>query len=181
MPDILPRDFTTATHRALFSSFDTRRYLEDEIVAQLGELGTRAVASTSTMNTKTPVVREIFVKMVDDTDADAILLIQLSSLHSEGSLGDMNPQQSVIVRPTGYWNVFSVETTEYVEPQAAEFEHSLVLLTELFSAQTQQPVLGIQSHSEYSVAFDEAKDYSIIRNEAEAIVRHLSRDGLIAR
>jgi hypothetical protein len=41
----------------LFSSFDSRRYLEDEVVRHLAELGTDAVASTSMMNTKTPVTR----------------------------------------------------------------------------------------------------------------------------
>ena len=34
----------------LLSSFDSRRYLEDEVVKQLSELGSDAVASTSMMN-----------------------------------------------------------------------------------------------------------------------------------
>ena len=64
----------------LLSSFDSRRYLEDEIVDQLAALGTTAVASTSLMDTRTPVNRDTFVKMVRDIDADAVLLTQLVSL-----------------------------------------------------------------------------------------------------
>lgn len=165
----------------LLSSFDSRRYLEDEVVAQLAGLGTNAVASTSMMNTRTPVTRATFVKMVENIDADAVLLMQLVSLQSAGSYVDMNPESTVNLRPTAYWNVFSVDTTEYVEPQAIEFEHSLVLQTELYSVKTQAPVWGIRSSSKYSMGFDRAKDYSIVRNEAEAIAKYLSRDRLIAR
>ncbi len=163
----------------LLSSFDSRRYLEDEIVARLAARGTTAVPSTSLMDTRTPVTRATFVKMVEDLDADAILLTQLVDLRSEGTIVDMSPEATVNLRPTGYWNVFSVDTTEYVEPQAIDFKHSLVLLTELYSVKERGPVWGIQSRSQYSISFDRARDYSIVINEAKAITDYLARDGLI--
>lgn len=166
---------------SLLSKFDSRRYLEDEVVAQLSELGTRAVASTSLMDTRTPVIRATFLEMVENLDADAVLLTQLVSLRSEGTIVDMSPEATVNLRPTGYYNVFSFDTTEYIEPQAVEFEHSLVLLTELYSVLTQETVWGIESRSKFALGFDQSKDYSIIVNEAKAIARYLSRDGLIAR
>jgi hypothetical protein len=164
----------------LLSKFDSRRYLEQEVVSQLSALGTTAVASTSMMNTKTPMIRDTFMEMVENIDADAVLVTQLSSLRSEGTVVDMSPEATLNLRPTGYWNVFSVDLTEYVEPQAVEFEHSLVLRSELFSVRTQEPVWGIESKSKFSLGFDQAKDYSIIINEAEAIAKYLSRDGLLA-
>ena len=164
----------------LLSKFDSRRYLEQEVVSQLSALGTSAVASTSLMNTKTPMIRDTFMKMVENIDADAVLVTQLSSLRSVGTVVDMSPEATLNLRPTAYWNVFSVDLTEYVEPQAVEFEHSLVLRSELFSVRTQEPVWGIESKSKFSLGFDQAKDYSIIINEAEAIAKYLSRDGLLA-
>ncbi len=164
----------------LLSKFDSRRYLEQEVVSQLSALGTTAVASTSLMNTKTPMVRDTFMKMVEELDADAVLVTQLSSLRSQGTVVDMSPEATLNLRPTDYWNVFSVDLTEYVEPQAVDFEHSLVLRTELHSVRTQETVWGIESKSKFNVGFDQAKDYSIIVNEAEAIARYLSRDGLLA-
>ncbi len=164
----------------LLSKFDSRRYLEEEVVSQLSALGTSAVASTSLMNTKTPMIRDTFMEMVENIDADAVLVTQLSSLRSEGTVVDMSPEATLNLRPTAYWNVFSVDLTEYVEPQAVEFEHSLVLRSELFSVRTQEPVWGIESKSKFSLGFDQAKDYSIIINEAEAIAKYLSRDGLLA-
>lgn len=165
----------------LLSKFDSRRYLEKEVVSQLSKLGTESVASTSLMNTKTPVTRATFMAMVEQLDADAVLVTQLVSLRSEATVVNMSPEATVNLRPTGYYNVFSVETTEYMEPQAVEFEHSLVLLTQLYSVLKRETVWGIESKSRFSLGFDQSKDYSIIVNEAAAIAKYLSRDGLLTQ
>ena len=165
----------------LLSAFDSRRYLEDEIVVQLSERGTDAVASTSMMNTKTPVTRQTFLAMVEEIGADAVIITQLVSLRSEGELVDMNPQATYNFRPTYYYNVWSVDLEEYVEPQAAKFEHSLVLATQVYSVLKHEAVWAIESKSEISQGFDEIKGYSVVLAEAKAIGDHLSRDGLIAR
>ncbi len=165
----------------LLSSFDSRRYLEDEVVLQLSKLGTDAVASTSMMNTRTPVTRETFLAMVEEIDADAVLVTRLVSLESKGTMKDMNPQATRNFRPTYYYNVWSVELEEYVEPQAAEFKHSLVLATQLYSALNREVVWAIESKSKIVQGFDQVNNYSIIVDEANAIATYLSRDGLIAQ
>ncbi len=164
----------------LLSSFDSRRYLEDEVVLQLSKLGTDSIASTSMMNTKTPVTRQTFLAMVDEIDADAVLVTQLASLESKGTMKNMNPQATRNFRPTYYYNVWSVELEEYIEPQAAEFKHSLVLATQLYSALNREVVWAIESKSKIVQGFDQVNNYSIIVDEAKAIATHLSRDGLLA-
>ncbi len=166
---------------ALLSSFDTRRYLEDEVVKQLSDLGTDAVPSTSMMNTKTPVTRQTFLAMVDKIGADAVLVTQLTSLQSKGTVADMNPEATINFRPTYYYNVWSVEQTEYVEPQAVDFEHSLVLATQLYSVLKEESVWAIESRTKIKVDFDEVAGFSVIVNEAKAITSHLSKDGLLAK
>jgi len=167
---------------ALFSSFDTRRYFEDEVVKQLSELGTDAVASTSMMNTKTPVTRETFLAMVEKIDADAVIVTQLVSLESQGKLKDMNPQATYNFRPTYYYNVWSVDLEEYVEPQALELKHSLVLATQLYSVGKKESVWAIESKSKVVQNVDQLSgDFSVIRAESSAIATHLLSDGLIAR
>ena len=165
----------------LFSSFDTRRYLEDEVVLHLAELGTDAVASTSMMNTKTPVTRSTFMAMVEKIDADAVLVTQLASLESSGTVKDMRPETTVNLRPTVYYNVFSVDVTEYVEPQSVEFKHSLVLATQLYSVLNREAVWAIESKSKIVMNHEQVRDYAIIVDEANAIATYLSRDGLIDR
>ena len=165
----------------LLSSFDSRRNLENEVVRHLAELGTDAVASTSMMNTKTPMIRATFMKMVEDINADAVLVTQLTSLESDPTIKDMRPRKTVNFRSTYYYNVFSVEVTEYMEPQSVEFEHSLVVGTDLFSVKNQESVWAIESSSTFVFDHEQTQDYSIFVAEGKAIASQLSRDGLLAR
>ncbi len=165
---------------SLFKSFDARRYLEKDIVRELEQRGVRAVASTSLMDTRTPVTQQTFLSMVDSLDSDAVLLTQLVSAQSAAKMKDMNPQTTRNFRPTGYYNVWSVEVTEYVEPQGMELTHDIVLATQVFSVRDREPVWAIESKTEIVQAFDQRGDLSTVAAEARSIVSHLSRDGLLA-
>ena len=165
---------------SLFESFDARRYLEKEIVKQLSADGVNAVASTSLMDTRTPVTRETFLAMVEDLGSDAVLVTQLVSLNTDAKMKDMNPRSTHNFRPTYYYNVWSVELTEYVEPQSMELSHALVLATQLYSVLNKEPVWAIESKSKVVQDYDHRQDYSVFVDEAEAITSHMSRDGLLA-
>ena len=165
---------------SLFESFDTRRYLEQEIVKQLSARGIKAVASTSLMDTRTPVTRATFVEMVDDLKSDAVLVTQLVSLNTGAKMKDMNPQATHNFRPTYYYNVWNVELTEYVEPQSLELSHTLVLATQLYSVLNKEAVWGIESKSKIIQDYDHRQDYSVFVDEAKAITSNLSRAGLLA-
>jgi len=164
---------------SLFKSFDSRRYLEKEVVKQ-SERGIKGVASTSLMDTKTPVTRQTFIDMVEALESDAVLVTQLVNLESVGTMKDMNPQATRNFRPTYYYNVWSYELTEYVEPQRLELKHSLVLATQLYSVVSQEPVWAIEAKTKIVQDFDQQSGYSVIVDEAKAITSHLARDGLIA-
>jgi hypothetical protein len=165
----------------LAESFDSRRYLETEIVKQLTTRGTNAVRSTSMMDSRTPVNRETFLAMVEKVQADAVLVTQIADLESSGKAVTMNPQATYNITPTYYYNVWGVDLTEYKEPQAMNFEHQLSLATQLFSAESRSVVWAIESHSKIRQDFDEGRQYSIYVDEATAIVKQLVRDGLIAK
>ena len=165
---------------ALFDSFDSRAYLEKELVLKLAALGTDAVASTTMMDSRTPVTRATFIAMVDEIDADAISVTQLTSLSSTAKVKDMQPEATYNIRPTYYYNVFSVDLTEYTEPQSVEIDYSLVLATELLSVKLREPVWTIEAKSKIVQDHEQSSDYSIYVVEADAIASHLLRDGLIA-
>jgi len=165
---------------SLFEAFDPRAYLEKEVVLKLAELGTEAVASTTMMNSRTPVTRATFMAMVDEIGADAVLVTQLSSLQTTATVKDMRPEATWNIRPTYYYNVFSVELTEYIEPQGVELEHDLVLATELFSVSQREGVWAIQSQSNIIFDHEQTRDYSIYIVEAKAIATSLLSDKMIA-
>jgi len=165
----------------LAESFDSRRYLEMEIVKQLSASGVDAVRSTTMMDSRTPATRNTFLEMVRETGADAVLVTQIADLRSTGEVVDMNPESTYNFRPTYYYNVWSVELAEYKEPPAVDFEHDLALATQLYSVQSKDVVWAIESKSHIVQKFDDGRDYQIYVDEAKAIVNSLVRAGLVAK
>ena len=164
---------------ALFDSFDARRYLETEIVQAIKKEGAVAIASTTMMKTTTPIVRQTFIDMIDETGADALLLTQLTALDTDVSEQDASPQATYNYWPTYYWNVWGVELTEYVEPPRVLIERSLVLATQAFSVAEREPVWTMESKSQFVEVQEDGLDYNIFIEEANAIVKRMSRDGVI--
>jgi hypothetical protein len=118
--------------------------------------------------------------MVESLGSDAVLVTQMVSLESKGKMKDMNPRATRNIRSTYYYNVWSYELTEYVEPQRLELKHSLVLATQLYSVLNKEAVWAIEANTRIVQDFDQQGGYSVIVDEAKAIASHLARDGLIA-
>lgn len=165
----------------LFSKFDTRRYVEDEIVKDLAANGIKAVASTSMMTTKTPLTREFIVETMTELGSDGLLLTQLADLETTGKIIDMSPQATYNIRPTYYVNVFTVDLTEYIEPQDVRITHKLSTSSDLYSFATKEKVWGMVTHSKIKENVDHMRDFSIIVREADAISAALLRDAVVAR
>jgi len=163
----------------LLPSFDARRYLETETVRALGERGIDAVPSTSMMDTRTPVVAQTFIDMVNRIDADAVLLTQLNSYEVGFKKKDARPEATYDYAPTYYFNVFEVELNEYVEPPIMDINHDVVLATQLISVEQRKPVWGIDSRSKFAEVSDFGFEYQVFVDEGDAIVRALSRSGLV--
>lgn len=167
---------------ALFNSFDSRRYLEKEIVDRLTGFGTAAVASTTMMNSLTPSTRETYVAMVDKIGADAVLVSRLVSLGTDAKIRtDEDTRYKYNLQSSYYFNVYEINAQQYVEPETYEFDHSVRLATQLISVASKEPVWAIESTS--TVVQDAMNDriYSIVVSEAEGITSSMRRDGLIAR
>lgn len=164
---------------ALFESFDARRYLEKEIVKQLAEIGVEATAMTATTDTQTIINRDTVIDRIEQSGADAVLVTQLVAFETRGKAKDANPQSTYNVRPTYWYNVFEVELTEYVEPQYVEWTNELALSSDMFSAATREKVWSIQSDWNFKKKLEPGMDYSVVVDEAKAIVRAAERDKLL--
>ena len=167
---------------ALFEQFDSRRRLEKAVVDELSARGTRAIASTSMMNTKTPMTRETYLAIVDEHDPDALLVTHLVDLTSKAGLTESaSPVATYKIRPTYYFNVWDVRLVEYKEPQITEVTSSFVLSIELYSVLKQDAVWAIESKSKIVETGGPEANYLIFLDEGKAIVDHMSSDGLIAQ
>ncbi len=165
----------------MFESFDLRRFMEREIVAQLKERDIDAVASTSMMTTKTPVNRETLSAIVKELNSDSVLVTQLVNLDTSSKIKNRRPQATYNIRPTYYYNVWGVDLTEYSEPPGLELKHQITMATQMFSTSDQQPVWTIESNSELSRNMDQQTRGTTVAAEAKAIINAMARDGLLAR
>jgi len=164
---------------ALLDSYDSRKYLEKETVQQLSDLGIEAVASTTMMDSRTPLIRQTFVDMVKKIGADAVTVTQLQSVDISAKVKDMNPESTYNIRPTYYYNVWSVELTEYVAPPALQLDADLALATQLLSVASEETVWSMESNVKIVRKAESYWEYSIYVDQAVAIARAMSRDGLI--
>ena len=164
----------------LFSKFDTRRYLEDEIVNHLAAQGIKAVASTSMMTTKTPLTKDFILETMTELGSDSLLLTQLANLETTGEVKSMNPEVTYNVRPTYYVNVFSVDQQEFIEPQTVRFTHYLSTSSDLYSFKTKEKIWGMITYSKIKQNVDNMREYSIIVDEANAIVNSMLDDAVVS-
>jgi hypothetical protein len=167
---------------SLFTRYDARKRLETDIVRSLAELGVTAVPSTSMMTTKTPMTRQGYVDMIDKINADAILVTQLVDVASKTKMANSaSPEATYNVRPTYYFNVWDVELTEYMEPPIREVTSEVLLATQIYSVASQKPEWAIESRLTVTTTGGPRDNYLIYLDEAQAIVNHLARDGVVAK
>jgi hypothetical protein len=166
---------------SLFSSFDSRNYIEKELIKQLADRGTNAVGSLSMMDSRTKATRQTYIDMVNQVGADAVVVIQLESLETDAKLVEASPEATYNVWPTYYYNVWSVQLVEYVEPPGVMFKNKLTMATQVYSVSLKEPVWGIESKFKINQDIDGAWDYGVFIDQASVIARNLRSDGLIAR
>ena len=164
---------------SLFDSFDARKYLEDELVKVLVERGVTAVASTSMMDSQVANTRRLYAGMVEEVGADAVLVSQVAEAAADATVRSMRPQATYNFRPTWYYNIWSVELTEYVEPKSVALDYSVVLASQLFSVSQKDSVWGIEASFNVAQNIDQYWDYNVFPDQAATIVREMSREGLI--
>ncbi|MDH3621128.1 MAG: hypothetical protein OER91_09565 [Gammaproteobacteria bacterium] len=165
----------------LFDSFDARKYFEKEAVSALEAKGVEAIAFTSLVDLREPVNRDTVIPVVEQIGVDAVLVTQLSDLQTTSEVKTRNPQATRNFRPTYYYNVFSVELTEYVEPPAVQYSFDLALRADLVSVNSKTPVWAVNLDTEDELALDTNRNYSIYIDQAAAIVNALEQDQLIGR
>ena len=181
LPDTADAPYDNILVVALLSSYTARKGLEKQVVSQLAERGTKSVASTSMMEPTTPMTKENYVAMIDEIGADAMLVSQLVDLQTGVTIQDANPEATYNIRPTYYFNVWDVNLTEYIEPPFVGIEGTYLLATQVYSVSTRDAVWAIESTADFKQDISVPRPYVIYLDEARSIVKHLSRDGEIAK
>ena len=165
----------------LFKDFDYRRFLEKEIVNAFAKKGVDAVAMTSMTDTRTVLNRATVVDRIGQAGADAVLVTQLVDLNTRSKVKDARPKATYNYWPTYWYNVFEVELTEYVEPSYTRFTDSVTLSAAIYSVASEERVWAIETDWTVSQDMEFGMDYSVIVDEAEAIVAAARRDKMVRK
>ncbi len=166
---------------AVFSDTETRRILERETRKRLVATGIEAVALTSVQKPGQAVSREEVARAAGITSADAVLVTQLIDYDPSVKAKHRSPEAGYKFGTTYFFDVYTVDYKEFVEPPTILLSGDLSLQTDLYSVASRSRVWAIKSEQKFKLNLEDRWDDSIIVSEAEAIVGALGRDRMIQR
>ena len=149
---------------------------ENLITARIRNTNTQAVAATSKLGTSTPPGENLVIKIAQEIDADAVLVLRLKSIDTTRTV--KTPQTVTTMRSgginlNGYHPYDFWETTE---PERISNEATVTITAELYLMRDGTRVWSIDSTS-----FRRDRINQIIHENADAIVNQLIADNLIIK
>ncbi len=165
----------------LFDSAELRRDVERELVRRLTTAGAQASRMSALHSSDTDIDREAVLRQVEAVGADAVLVTQLVRFDTQAKSKNRSPKGSYKFGATPYFNVYTVEQAEYIEPPTVELTYDVAVQTDCYSVLGETKVWSIVTESHFKRDIEDQLDGSRIEAEAQAIVTALARDGLIGR
>ena len=151
-----------------------RRQMEELVSTELSE----HIESASPSHTRlglSPVITQDAVDMAAEAaEADAILVTHIVSVSTSAEVREGRVEVKSECRGGNPADYFLYDHEELREPDSVSFAHEVVVVSNLYAAASGTRLWTIQS-----TCVDKAELDSAMRAEAQAIVRQLSRDGLI--
>lgn len=151
-----------------------RRRIEDLVVADLDAEGIAAVPGYTQLGTSVVILQEAIDEAASATRSDAILIVHLVSASVEPEIRSGRVDVKSECRGGNPVDFFLYDHEELREPDSVTFAHEVTMVSNLYDSGTGKRIWTIQS-----TCFDKADFDAVLRQEAEAIVRQLLRDGLV--
>lgn len=147
---------------------------ERELVATLQALDVEAIASSATLDADGDLKQEAIDRLSEETAADAILITHIASVETTAEA--LEGREEIVSRcrggsPAEY---FLYDHEVLAEPDSVKFAHTVVVISNLYDAQSRSRLWTIQS-----TCFDKASMSEVMMEEARAIARQLRLDKLV--
>lgn len=151
-----------------------QQQFESEIVNRLTKNQVEAVASHTMLDKSDSLLQEDIQRTGDAIGADGILITHIASVDTaiEVSKGRVDVMSEC--RGGDPLDYFLYDRVILAEPDSVKVAHTVVVITNLYDARTQDRIWTIQS-----TCFEKSRMSEAIREEANAIVRQLGIDKLI--
>ena len=151
-----------------------RQRIEDLIVANFADDNIAAVAGYTRVGTSPVLLQDAIDNAAATTRSDGILITHLVSTSVDPDFREGRVEVTSECRGGNPVDFFLYDRDELREPDSVTIAHEVTMLTNLYEAGTGKRIWTIQS-----TCFDKADFDAVLRQEAEAIVRQLRRDGLV--
>ena len=150
-----------------------RQRIEELIAAKLADENVAAIPGYTRLGTS-PVLLQDAIDEAAMTQSDAILIAHLVSASVNPQVREGRVDVKSECRGGNPVDLFLYDHEELREPDSVTFAHEVTMVTNLYDTDTGKRIWTIQS-----TCFDRADFDAVLRQEAQAIVRQLRRDGLI--
>ena len=151
-----------------------RRQMEELVSAELSERIESALPSHTRLGLSPVITQDAVDMAAEAAEADAILVTHIVSVSTSAEVREGRVEVKSECRGGNPADYFLYDHEELREPDSVSFAHEVVVVSNLYAAASGTRLWTIQS-----TCVDKAELDSAIRAEAQAIVRQLSRDGLI--
>lgn len=157
-------------------SSDPRRQqmFEDEIVSELQRERVEAFESHPALDASDGVLQREIDTLSEEFGADAILVTHIAAIDTRVDVEEGREDIISTCRHGDPFDYFLYDHEVLKEPDTVAFAHTVIVVSNLYDAATQQRVWSIQS-----TCFDKASMSEVLLDESEAIVRQLKIDKLI--
>jgi hypothetical protein len=157
-----------STDRAMQEQF------EDEIVLGLRRAGVDAVPSHSRLDASDGILQEDINRLSDELGTDGILITHIASLDTTMDLEKGREEILSTCRGGNPVDFFLYDREILTEPDSIKVAHTVVVVTNLYDAESRERVWSIQS-----TCFEKTSIAEVLLDETKAIVRQLRIDKLI--
>jgi hypothetical protein len=148
--------------------------MEELVSAQLAERIDSAIPSYKRLGVSSVVTQDALDTAAEAAEADAILITHIVSVSTSADVREGRVDIKSECRGGNPADYFLYDHEELREPDSVSFAHEVVVVSNLYDADTGTRLWTIQS-----TCVDRAELESVMADEARAIVRQLRRDGLI--
>ena len=153
---------------------DGQHQMEEMVSAELAKEIESAVPAHTRVGLAPAITQDAIDIAAEDTGSEAILVTHVVSVSTSAEVREGRVDVRSECRGGNPADYFLYDYDELREPDSVTFAHEVVVVSNLYDAQTGTRLWTIQS-----TCVDKAELDSVMRDEARAIVRQLRRDGLI--
>lgn len=173
-PAVRGQNFNRILVVGIASEAGDRRQMEELVSAQLAERIESAIPSYKRLGVSSVVTQDALDTAAEAAEADAILITHIVSVSTSADVREGRVDIKSECRGGNPADYFLYDHEELREPDSVSFAHEVVVVSNLYDADTGTRLWTIQS-----TCVDRAELESVMADEARAIVRQLRRDGLI--